>query len=210
MTGISLLPSIQSHLSSVFSSWKREESLSRQLGHTLHLVGTMVSWRKGSRVPNGGRVAQVRSCDPWCICVGFELYTLTHTTCICALTLTCTHTHTHTHSHTHTHILTRTRTHTRIHTHTHTRIHTHTQILLEIISEPDLPDSVLSVALHLATSLLLLSDVIPDTRPLLTAIVREVCGKTQAVGLVTEFFKELAGEYSEFQNVSMCHRSMLP
>ena len=39
------------------------EPLSWQLAHSLHLVGVMVAWRKGTRVVSGEQVAQVSSCD---------------------------------------------------------------------------------------------------------------------------------------------------
>lgn len=123
------------HLKQLHSRWQEREEggvgeeegrepLSRQLAHCLHLVGVMVTWRKGTRVASGGQVAQ---------------------------------------------------------------------ILLDILSETELPAPTLSVALHLGTSLLLVSPALPDLagQPrLLEGIVSAACGRVHGkeVGLVLEFF----------------------
>ena len=38
-----------------------EGEVSLALSHILHLVGVMVSWRSGSRLPRGSKVVQVSS-----------------------------------------------------------------------------------------------------------------------------------------------------
>ena len=75
------------------------------------------------------------------------------------------------------------------------------QALLDILSESDLPHDVVSVAVHLAASLVLVSPAILDCQPLLVRVVEGVCGRVEEVELVLEFFHEVAG-YPQFQEVS--------
>lgn len=76
------------------------------------------------------------------------------------------------------------------------------QALLDILSESGLPHDVVSVAVHLATSLVLVSLAIPDCQPLLVRMVEGVCGRVEEVELVLEFFQEVAEGYPQFQEVS--------
>ena len=58
-----------------------------------------------------------------------------------------------------------------------------------------------SVAVHLAASLVLISPAIPDCHPLLVRVVEGVCGRVEEVELVLEFFQEVAEGYPQFQEV---------
>ena len=58
-----------------------------------------------------------------------------------------------------------------------------------------------SVAVHLAASLVLISPAIPDCHPLLVRVVEGVCGRVEEVELVLEFFQEVAEGYPNFQEV---------
>jgi len=57
------------------------------------------------------------------------------------------------------------------------------------------------VALHLTASLVLVCSSIPDCQPLLVRVVESVCGRVEEVGLVLEFFQEVAEGYPKFQEV---------
>ena len=76
------------------------------------------------------------------------------------------------------------------------------QALLDILSESGLPHDVVSVAVYLAASLVLVSLAIPDCHPLLVRVVEGVCGRVEEVELVLEFFQEVAEGYPQFQEVS--------
>ena len=129
----------QSYLQSCLLEWETcPESipLSRNLVHTLHLVGVAVAWRKGSRIAEVERIVK----------------------------------------------------------------------LVERILSPSnsLTDSLLSVSLHLVTSLMLVGTTVTEchahfSRLLRLLCVRRGCGE---VGMVLKCFRELAGNHPHFSTVS--------
>ena len=77
------------------------------------------------------------------------------------------------------------------------------QVMVGVLSECSLSHQSLSVAVHLAASIVLVSPHIPHTHTSLTSLVRGVCRvrvvERLEVELVIEFFRELAEKYQEFE-----------
>lgn len=73
---------------------------------------------------------------------------------------------------------------------------------MEILADGGLPDDVMTVAAHLAASLLLIgSSALPEAHALLRGVVKEVFRRTDKGGVVFEFCKELATKYPQFTEV---------
>ena len=77
------------------------------------------------------------------------------------------------------------------------------QVIVGLLSEGSLSHQSLSVAVHLAASIILISSYVPHTHTSLVSLVRGVCGvrvvERWEVELVIEFFRELAEKYQEFE-----------
>ena len=83
---------------------------------------------------------------------------------------------------------------------------------MKILSESQLPSAVLSVAVQLAASLVLVSPSVPECHTHLTQLVKGVAEcdgrrsqNKEDVGIVLEFFRELADKYDGFEYVRSMH-----
>ena len=89
---------------------------------------------------------------------------------------------------------------------------------MKILSESQLPSDVLSVAVQLAASLILVSPNVPECHVHLPQLVKGVAkcdggrsNNIEDVGVVLEFFRELADKYSGFEyvrNYSIAYSSL--
>lgn len=80
------------------------------------------------------------------------------------------------------------------------------QPILEILREHHLPASVLTVAIQLAASLILVSPNVPECHTHLSPLLKAVCdhGRTndrEEIGIVLAFFQELALKYPGYEYV---------
>ena len=80
------------------------------------------------------------------------------------------------------------------------------QPILEVLSEHHLPAGVLTVAVQLAASLILVSPNVPECHAHLSPLLKAVCdrGRTndrEEIGIVLAFFQELALKYPGYEYV---------
>ena len=101
------------------------------------------------------------------------------------------------------------------HTYLHDIVYVHIsspQPVMKVLSESQLPSDILSIAVQLAASLILVSPNVPECRAHLAQLVKGVAkcdgGRSQNkedVGIILEFFKELADKYDGFEYVRSIH-----
>ena len=76
---------------------------------------------------------------------------------------------------------------------------------MSILSDSSLNLQVLSVAIHLAASLILITPNLPECHTHISTLVRGVCGGRVAtkeeVEFIINFFQELAEKYQDFETV---------